>query len=346
MTYLFAILALGLLIALHEFGHLIVARLVGMRVDRYSLGFGPVLVRFQRGETEYCLSAVPLGGYVKIAGMAPGEEIDPKDPRAFGKRPSWQRLAVVAAGPITNWLLAVALVYAVALAGMPDTRAARVGQILPGSAADAAGLEAGDLVQSLDGAPLGTFQDLVSAVQSHPGQTVALELVRAGQPLRLDVRLATPAVLGVAAPLRHYDPLAAVPAAVGWTGRQTVGMVISLGDALRHPRGAQLSGPIGTVQVTVEEARHGWQNLVFTLAVISLALAVFNVLPWPALDGGRLIFLLFEAIFRRPVNQRVETAVHALGFLLLLALILAVTVGDLKRLIGPRSGAPATTGKP
>ncbi len=344
LNYVVAIGAISLLIALHEFGHLVVARLTGMRVERYSIGFGPVLLRFHLGETEYCLSAVPIGGYVRIAGMLPGEaEEGGPDPRAFNHRPAWQRLLVVAAGPLTNEVLAAALVYAVAIAGMPYTKVAAVGEVVPGSAAAQAGLRPGDLVQRVDEEPVSSFQDLVTAVHSHPGETVVLDVARDGGTLRLSVKLGTPPLLGVAAPLRRYGPLEAVPAALAWTGRQTVGMVTGLVDVLRHPKGAQIEGPLGTVQVAVQQSERGWQSLVFTLALISLALAVFNILPWPALDGGRLFFLLYELVARRPVNQRVETFVHAMGFLLLLGLIALVTVGDIHRLGGRTAAPPPAT---
>lgn len=332
MSFVLAICALGLLIALHEFGHLVMARLCGMRVERYSIGFGPVLARLRRGETEYCLSAFPIGGYVKIAGMNPGDAEAADDPHTFNHRPAWQRALVIAAGPLTNELLAVLLVYAVAIAGMPYTRDPVVGELLPGSPAAAAGLLPGDRVEQVDGQPLGSFQDMVRAIHGHPGETVALDIVREGRRLRLTAKLGTPPLLGVAAPIRRYSALDAVPAAIAWTGRQTVATVAGVFEAALHPRSGQIEGPIGTVQVTVEEAEHGWQSLLFTLSLISLALAIFNALPWPALDGGRLIFLGYELIFRRPVNQRVETAIHATGFLLLLALIALVTVGDVRRL--------------
>lgn len=340
MSYVVAIVGISALIALHEFGHLVVARLTGMRVERYSIGFGPVLLKVKPGDTEYCLSAIPIGGYVKIAGMLPGEGEGKDDPRAFNHRPAWQRLLVVAAGPLTNELLAAALIYAVAVVGLPYTKVAQVGEVVPGSAAALSGVRPGDLVLRVDGAPVATFQDLVSAVRAHPGENVALDVSRAGQEQRLWVKLGTPPLLGVAAPTRRYGPLEAVPAALAWTGRQTVGIVTGLGDALRN-HGAELEGPIGTVRVAAQQSEHGWESLVFTLALISLALAVFNVLPWPALDGGRLIFLLWEVVARRPVNQRVETAVHAMGFLLLLGLIAVVTVGDLHRLGGHGAPEPA-----
>jgi regulator of sigma E protease len=347
LSYLAAIVAVGLLIALHELGHLVVARLCGMRVERYSIGFGPTLLRFQRGETEYVLSAIPIGGYVRVAGMSPGEQIDPNDTRAYSHRPAWQRFLVIAAGPVTNELLAVALVFSVAMYGMPVTSRAEVGQVVPSSAAERGGLQPGDLVHAVDGEPIQTFNDLVLAIRSHPGQAVGLDVERGErgeQKLRITVILPrSPVVLGVSAPLRRYGPVEALPAAFAWTARQTVAMVAGLVQALRHPNQAQVQGPIGTVQVTAQEAAHGWQNLISTLALISLALAVFNVLPWPALDGGRLIFLLYELVRRRPVNHRVETAVHAMGFLVLLGLIVLVTVGDVKRwAVGREADASAT----
>jgi regulator of sigma E protease len=352
LNFVLAICALGLLIALHEFGHLVAARLVGMRVERYSIGFGPVLCKFRKGETEYCLSAIPIGGYVKIAGMTPGDSEAPGeaeghssqtyDPHTFNHRPAWQRVLVIAAGPLTNELLAVLLVYIVAIAGMPYTRDPVVGEVLPGSAAVAAGLLPGDRVAEVDGQTLGSFGDLVGAIHDHPGETVALDIVRNGETQRLTAKLGTPAVLGVAAPIRRYSPLDAIPAAIAWTGRQTVGTIEGVVNAALHPRSGQLEGPIGTVQVTVQEAEHGWQSLLFTLSLISLALAIFNALPWPALDGGRLIFLIYELVFRRPVNQKVETAIHATGFLLLLALIGLVTVGDVRRLRQPKAPEAAT----
>jgi regulator of sigma E protease len=342
LTYLTAIAAVGLLIALHEFGHLVVARLCGMRVERFSIGFGPTLFRFQRGETEYVLSAIPIGGYVRVAGMNPGEVIDATDTRAYSHKPAWQRFLVIAAGPLTNELLAVMLIFSVAMYGMPVTGRAEVGQVLLDSAAERGGLQPGDLVLAVDGEPVQTFNDLVLAVHAHPAQLVALDLARGDQKLRLTVNIPKPPVLGVSAPFRRYGLVEALPAAIGWTFRQTVGMVEGLVQALRHPGQAQVQGPIGTVQVTAQEAAHGWQNLISTLALISLALAVFNVLPWPALDGGRLIFLLYELVRRKPVNQRVETAVHAMGFLVLLGLIVLVTVGDLKRWTVSKD-APATS---
>ncbi len=328
VNYLLAVLALGLLIALHELGHLLAARSVGIRVSRYSVGFGPVIFEVKRGETSYALSALPLGGYTRVVGMDPGDpEVD--HPDSYASRPVWQRLWVVAAGPLMNELLAVLLVYGVAISGMPDTSRTTLGRVEPGSAAAAAGLLAGDTLTALDGQPLTRFADLVTAVHAHPGETVALDVSRGESTLKLIAQLPTPPILGVAPALRRYGALAAVPAAFLWTLNTTVDTIGGLAVAITHP--SLLQGPLATVRTTAQEAERGAVNLIFTLALISLGLAVFNALPLPALDGGRSLFLIFEGLSRRKVNPKLEGVVHGVGLLLLLAAILILSVLEIHR---------------
>jgi len=345
-SYALALLAVSVLIALHELGHLLAARLFNMKVERYSIGFGPVLLRFQRGETEYVLSAIPFGGYVQVMGMNPAEPGYDADPRSYARRSVAQRFFVVLAGPLTNELLAAALIFCVALSGMPDTKKPIVGGLLPASAAQAAGLQVGDLINSVDGEPVKDFNELVHAVHRHPGENIVLDVVRGGQSLRITAALpADGGLLGVESSKKRYSVGQAIPAAFLWTVQSTVGTVVGLGMAFTHP--SQLQGPIRTVQFTAHEAERGWENLVATLALISLALAIFNALPLPALDGGRMLFLAYEAIFRKPVNQKLEGAVHAAGFLLLVGLILAISVKELRAGATPATaGAAAAAPKP
>jgi regulator of sigma E protease len=344
-SYALALLAVSLLIALHEFGHLVAARLFGMKVERYSIGFGPALLRFQRGETEYVLSAIPFGGYVQVMGMNPAEPGADADPRSYARHSVWQRFAVVLAGPLTNELLATALIFAVAMSGMPDSSRPQVGAVLPASAAQDAGLLPGDLINQVDGEPVADFAELVRAVHRHPGETIVLDVVRNGQSMRITAALpAAGALLGVEAPKRRYSVGEALPAAFLWTARMTVESVVGLVDAFTHP--SRLQGPIRTVQFTAREAERGWESLVATMALISLALAIFNALPLPALDGGRMLFLAYEAIFRKPVNHRVEGAVHAAGFLLLIGLIVAISVKELRPAAPPAPGGAPAAAKP
>ena len=327
LNYLLAAIALGLLIALHELGHLLAARMLGIRVSRYSVGFGPTVFEVTRGQTTYALAAIPLGGFTRVAGMDPAEpDADRAD--SYASRPVWQRLWVVVAGPLMNELLAVLLVYGVAVAGMPDTSSTDIGRVEPGSAAQLAGIAPGDRIESIDGQPLERFSDLVVAVRAHPGETIEIELERAGQSLKLSAKLPVPPVLGVTPALRHFGPLAAIPAAITWTVRTTVETVGGLVTAVLNP--SMLQGPLATVQATAHEAERGFENLVFMLALISLGLAVFNSLPLPALDGGRTVFLLYEGITRRKVSPRVEGVIHGIGLLLLLAAILALSVFEIR----------------
>ena len=327
-NYLLAVLALGLLIALHELGHLLAARSVGIRVSRYSLGFGPILFEVKRGETSYALSALPLGGYTKVVGMDPSDP-EADHPDSYASRPVWQRLWVVAAGPLMNELLAVLLVYGVALSGMPDTSRTAIGRVEPGTAASAAGLKPGDVITSVDGASLDSFADLVAAIHGHAGETIALDVTRGAAKLELTAKLPTPPLLGVAPALRRYGAIDAIPAAFFWTVNTTLQTVAALSQAVRHP--SLLQGPLATVRTTAQEAERGVVNLIFTLALISLGLAVFNALPLPALDGGRSLFLVFEGISRRKVSPKLEGVVHGVGLLLLLGAILTLSIFEIHK---------------
>ena len=313
VVILVVLAAFGLLVIVHELGHFAVARLSRMRVERFSVGFGPVLLRGQRGETEWAVSAVPFGGYVKIAGMGAGEEIDPADAGAYANQAAWRRFLVILAGPAMNYLFAVGLAAAM-LATMgfrePDP-APVVGEVVAGGAAERAGLQPGDRVLSVDGRPVESWSALVAEVVAHPGRPARLSVQRgAGGPLEL---VATP------------DP-------VGGVGR--IGVVLAgLGQMVTGRQRAELRGPVGIAQEMAKSARAGAAPFVTIVWFISIALGLFNLLPLPALDGGRLVFLVYEIVTRRRVNQRVENIVHTAGFVALFGLLLAVTVfGDLARI--------------
>ncbi len=344
LTAAATVLGFAVLIVIHELGHLAAARLAGMRVERFSVGFGPVLWSRRRGDTEWCLSALPLGGYVRIAGMAPGEEIDPADRGAYANHPAWHRFLVILAGPAMNYLLALAIAVTMFVTvGLPQPNPAPVaGDILPGSAAERAGLRAGDRVLAFDGRAIATWNDLVAAVQASPGRAVVLSVRRAGaspeappQPVT-----ATPDDRGGVGQLGIRPALVMVKAgpgeAVRRTNAQAASILAGLGRMVTGQQKAQLKdlqGPLGIAQEIARSARAGPLPFVMMLWFISIVLALFNLLPIPALDGGRLTFLGYELVARRPVNQRVENVVHLIGAVALIGLLLAVTVfGDLARL--------------
>jgi regulator of sigma E protease len=339
-----AVLAVSLLIVIHEAGHYLAARRFGMRVDRFSVGFGPVLAAFRRGETEFAISALPLGGYVRIAGMSPGDDVAPDDRSAYANQAAWRRFAVILAGPAMNYLAAIviasALLATVGLrAGDPS---ARVGAVVEGLPAARAGLAPGDRILSVGGTPVATFLEVVTEIRKHPGRPVVLEVARgegtaAPQRLRLEVTPQPDGRVGFAQAhvVVRQGPLEAVAEAFGRTNAQAGAQLAAFGSLFTGKQRAELSGPVGIAQELVRGARQGAEPFLALVWTISIVLAILNLLPVPALDGGRLVFLVWEMVTRRRVNERVESIVHFAGFVALLLLILAVTVfGDLRRLLG------------
>ena len=344
MSLLLAALAFGVLIAFHEAGHMWVARKVGMRVDRFSVGFGPVLLSKTVGGTEYVLCAIPLGGYVKIAGMSPEDEVAADDPASYPNRPAWARMLAIAAGPAANYLLAFLIGIPLLLVPgkVQDVGSTRLGDLLPGGPAASAGLQAGDEVQRVGGRAVHDFFEIKKAVndaaKSTPGQAIPIVVSRDGRPAEVAVvpqETGGDFRIGVAPWMRPEPglPLAqAIPAAGVrlWTATAT-----SWEHLTRLFSGAarvtDLSGPIGMISMTAAQAKKGFIDYVQTVWGLSVAIGFFNLLPIPALDGGRLIFLAWEAISRRRVSARVENAAHTVGLFLLLGLIAFISYGDVVR---------------
>lgn len=341
-----AVLAVSLLIIIHEAGHYLVARRFGMRVERFSVGFGPVLLSFRRGETEFAISALPLGGYVKISGMAAGDDVDPADGAAYANQAAWRRFLVILAGPAMNYFTAV-LVAGGLLATLglrePDP-SARVGALVKDMPAEQAGLQRGDRILSVAGRPVGNWTALVAELQGHPGRPIPLEVERGegADAQRLTLTL-TPRDEGGRGRVgfRQHDvlvrrgPLGAITDGFVRTNAQLAAQLAAFGQIFAGEQKPQLSGPLGIGQELVRGAREGLEPFLTLVWLISLVLALLNLFPVPALDGGRLVFLLYEIVTRRRVNARVENALHLAGFVALIALILAVTVfGDLARMRG------------
>jgi regulator of sigma E protease len=341
MAYVYTLLALSALVALHELGHFALARAFRMRVDRYSIGFGPVLLSFKRGDTEYALSMLPFGGYVKIAGMAPQDGTEADDPASYANKPAWQRFLTIAAGPVMNYLIAFVLLATLNGLGRPQPVAQPyLGDITPNSPAALGGLKPDDLVVSVDGKPVDSFNQLVDFIRGSNGQPLALTVRRGASELPLSV---TPHLdqgfyrIG-ATPKTELKKLAwgaAIVDAAEETALANVKILTMLGDKLTGHGHLELGGTVEVVAQTSEAARAGAAMFFMVLVQISIFLALFNLLPLPALDGGRLFFLLIEMVARRPVNQRLETTVHAMGFLMLLTFMAYLTVGDVRKRLAP-----------
>lgn len=338
-----AVLAVSLLIVVHEAGHYLAARFSGMRVERFSVGFGPVLLAFRRGETEFAISALPLGGYVKIAGMAVGEEGDPADRSLYANQPAWRRFLVILAGPAMNYVTAILVAFGLlASLGLraPDP-APRVGALVAGMPAEAAGLRPGDRITAVAGTPVATWPDLVRELQAHPGEEIALEVLRgegapAAQPVTIRITPRDEGGIGrvgfaQATVVVRTDVATALVEGFRRTNANAALQLRAFASVFSSKQ--RVEGPVGIARELVRGARAGVEPFLGLVWTISVVLAILNLLPIPALDGGRLVFLGYEIVTRRRVDARVENWLHFAGFVLLFGLILAVTVfGDIPRL--------------
>ena len=345
LSIIAAILAVSGLIVLHEAGHMWVARWLGMRVERFSVGFGPVLWSTVRNGTEYAVSALPLGGYVKIAGMAATEEIAPDDPTAYCNKPAWKRVLVLAAGPGANWLVAVLLaVGLLATVGLPSPDgSSRVGELTPGMPGAVAGLQVGDRIVQVDGKPVGDWYALVAELQRHPGQEIELTVERGEPALRQPLKLTPRDDHGVGrvgfrpfTVRRQLGFVDALVEGVSATNARAWDNLVGLAQVVKREQKAELAGPLGIGQELVRGAKLGLDRFLTIVWNVSIALALLNLLPLPALDGGRLVFIAIEVVTRRRVSERIEGIVHGVGFAALLLLLVGVTIfGDLARMLRP-----------
>jgi regulator of sigma E protease len=334
----FGILGLGLLMVVHEFGHLVAARAFGMRVTRFSIGFGPTIWRHKvRGsETVYQIALIPFLAYVQIAGMNPFEESDPQDRGSYANASVTARITTIFAGPLANYLFASVLAFIVFAVGGELVPTMSV-EVVKGGAAQAAGIQDGDTVVKVDGVSVNDWEQMRQAIIRHGDHPLKIEVTRGGRPISL---LATPRSdnkqgipqIGVSSQQKVVRMSAgkATVRSVIFPARVVERFVVSLARMVTGQEKPELSGPVRIVQEAAKAAQESWLTYLTLLAVLSAYLAGFNLLPIPALDGGRLMFLGYEAVARRRPNARVEAQVHAVGLILLVALIVVVSVFDVR----------------
>jgi regulator of sigma E protease len=339
MSILIAIFAVGLLIALHEVGHFAIARSMGMKVTRFSIGFFKTLWSWQskKSGTTYQIGALPLGGFVQIRGMNPFEEDAETDPDAYLNKPVWRRALVLLAGPTANLVIAWLVLFLLySTTGNPQyVDRSGVGILVPDSPADKAGLESGDEILSLNGETLNTWDDLTSRLRTHPDQPVQLEVKREGTTFLVEVTpLSSNGVgkIGIGQPQEVVSlpvHIAAVGAAVKCY-QVVVGSISSLVQLVTgETSDVQAVGPVGIVKMAANTLDTGFKEFLALVSYLSLMLFVFNLLPLPALDGGRGALLLYEAVARRRVSPKFDVIVNSAGFFLLIGLLLFMTVRDI-----------------
>lgn len=353
-------IGISALIALHEFGHYAIARLCGMDVQRFSIGFGPTLLAWQWGPTQFQIAMIPLGGYVQIAGLGELEEPALAEQEAvqqpalalpnsqeygklFQEAPLWQRFAVIAAGPAMNGLLAFVLLIPVAIGiGLPDPslQPAVVGRIQAHSPAAKAELQPGDRIVQIDGQPIASWPELLLAMERNsPGEPVNLLIEReTGAPIAIAlIPQHQPGsqrpILGItmgSGPRLVLDSLpGALQAAWQQTSHAFGAQANGLWQMLLGRQGGQFTGLPGIAKLLHQQVQQSWYLLLESLATISISLCLLNLLPIPALDGARLGFLGAEAIARRKLPIKVEAIAHQIGMLALLALMVFVSLRDI-----------------
>jgi regulator of sigma E protease len=331
MSIFLTILGLALLILVHEFGHFICAKVFGIRVDEFGIGFPPRIFGKKIGETLYSINGLPLGGFVRLA----GETVTPealKDQRSFSAAPALQRTIVVAAGVAMNVVVGWALIATVLFVGTPN--AIVIDEVKIDTPAAMAGLKAGDVIQGFVEAKLFT-----EFVQAHKGEKIKLNIVRAREPQALEATL-TQDVLGVVvvdAGISSRSMLASMRDAAAITVAMLVGVFQGLGSVAWAlvTQGKLLEGlvgPVGVFGIAGAAAKTGFMYFVQLLGIISINLAALNSIPFPALDGGRLLMIIVEKIKGSRLTPMFEIVVNSVGFGLLILFMVAVTIRDVGQL--------------
>ena len=351
-TILSTIIVLGILIFVHELGHFLLAKRLGVGVLTFSLGFGPKLIGRRFGETQYQISAVPLGGFVKLIGENPEEEVKEEDRhRSFSAAPIWKRALIISAGPFFNFFLAVALFSTINLFGIPYLPS-KIGEVSPGLPAERAGLKKEDLVLSIDGKEVSKWDDLSKMIRNSNGKDLLIKVKRNGEILEIKItpKLSTQKnlfgeeiqtfIIGITPSdeiiVQKVGFLEAMSKGLSqtWYGiKLTVVTIVKLIERVIPAK--TIGGPILIAQLAGEQARRGFLSLVLFTAILSINLGVINLFPIPILDGGHFIFLALEAILRKPISIKKMEIAQQVGLVLIILLMVFAFYNDILRIVSP-----------
>lgn len=344
------VVVLGGLIFFHELGHFVVARGMGMGVSVFSLGFGTRLFGFKRGKTDYRVCAFPLGGYVQLVGESPDAEMPegftPEE--SFSRRPPWQRMLVVLAGPVFNFLLAWLIFWGLAYSQGVQEILPVIGQVTNSSAAEEAGILPGDRIVEIDGVQIAVWEDLVQRIEANQGSPMFLTVQRGSELFSLSVtprlqekrnlfgEVKTMPMLGIAPKGELSSRELGFFAAAVQGGRQIweVSGLMVMGIVKLIERvipWTDMGGVILITEMIHKEAQNGIVNLLALTALISINLGILNLLPIPVLDGGHILFFFLETVTGRPLSPHVQQAALKIGMLLLLMLMIMATFNDILR---------------
>ncbi|MFH0790011.1 MAG: RIP metalloprotease RseP [Candidatus Omnitrophota bacterium] len=352
ISLLIYLLILGLLIVVHEFGHFIVAKRVGVRVEKFSLGFGPKLLSKKKGDTEYTINAIPWGGYVKLAGDNQGEYKNKSD-EYLAKSPA-QRAAILFFGPLLNYVLGFLFFWLIFFIGYPAFTT-KVGNLIDGYGAKNAGIQIGDKIIAVDGQRVDYWDELQKLIQAKKNSTaVKISLLRDDRELNFDVRIKQAKLEDIIGQKENVGLIGIKPAEDiinirhGFWKSAVLGMdktwgltVITYKAFWRIITGRlsfreSVSGPLGIFYVTSQAVRIGIIAVLHLVAILSISLAIFNLLPLPVLDGGHILLLVIEKIRKRTLSVKAEQIVTQIGLTLIISLALFATYNDVAKLFGKR----------
>jgi regulator of sigma E protease len=355
---IYFIIVLGILVFIHEFGHFILAKKLGVGVITFSLGFGPKLIGRKVGETQYQISAVPLGGFVKLVGENREEEVKEEDrARSFLFQPAWKRALIIFAGPFFNLLLSLVIFWFVFLAfGMPQEQLplpSKIGGLDPDLPAMKAGLKKGDTILSIDGISVSTWDELSSLIRKSEGKEITIFVDRKGEILEFKVQPVLSKqeyegkfyyIIGIQMPIEETTYLykkvgvyEAISSGVTYTWFMTKMTVIFLEKIITGAMSAKnLGGPIEIARQAGKQGRKGLPYLLNLIAVLGIGLLILNLLPIPILDGGNLLFIAIEAIIGRPISVKKMEIAQQIGLFFLILLFIFVFYNDIFRLFSQR----------
>ncbi|MBN1353614.1 MAG: RIP metalloprotease RseP [Candidatus Omnitrophica bacterium] len=347
MRWIEVIFVFSAIIIIHELGHFLAARKVGVRVDRFSIGFGPALLKFKKRNTEFVISAIPLGGYVKLAGEDLSENLTGAKDEFYSKS-ILQRFAVIFSGPFFNLVSAFIVISLLFMSGQTSvpSESNAIGQTVAGYPAEKAGIKKGDVVVSINGEKIKTWSEITSIIHKSEGKPVALEIARDkkifsvllkpktenhkdifGRDIKMSFVGISPEIIN-----RKYNPAMAFyegfKTTVFWTGKiyQGLWLIMTKQVSLKN-----VAGPIGIFAMTEKAAESGITALLSLVALISINLAVVNLLPFPILDGGHIMFLVIEKIRRRPLSAKTQENITQAALYVLVALFILISYNDLAR---------------
>ena len=345
MTIVWFVLILGIIILVHEFGHFIFAKWAGVYVYEFSIGMGPKVWsrKDKNGETEYCIRAIPIGGFVSLAGEEVEDDEKIKQDRKLYNKNFFQRFMIMFAGAMNNFILCFLMLLISAFIYGSISQIPVVNSVSEEYPAYEAGIEAGDTIISIDGDKVSSWSEVQLLIQTAKGESVDITLLdNAGKEKKVKL---TPKVI------ENEDGTTSYLIGVGMGGKVEKGFFVSIEYAVKTTGSLfklmlttikelfsggvavkELSGPVGIYTIVGEQAKQGFESIMYLIAFLSINVGVINLLPFPAFDGGRILFLIIEKITGKAIPTKVENTVNSIGFMLLLLLMLYVTFNDILRL--------------